>query len=104
MDKSILNSVYFLYVIYNISTCFSYKITYKTSRANRHTNTNEAFGAEAGKGKISREVCQSRAGGDDALGYIKRDLLRDAPGVELSIEFKSVTSMEDILSPANFGL
>jgi hypothetical protein len=77
MDKSILNIVNFLYVIYDISTCSSYTITYKTSRANRNTNTNEAFRAEAGKGKISREVCQRRAGGDDALGYIKHDLLRD---------------------------
>ena len=57
---------------------FRYKITYKTSRANRNTNTNEAFRTEADKDKINREVCQSRAGGDDALRYIKRDLLRDA--------------------------
>ena len=77
MDKSILKSVYFLYVIYDISTCFRYKITYKNIRANRHTNTNESFRAEVDKGKISREVCQNRSVGDDTLLYIKRDLLRD---------------------------
>jgi hypothetical protein len=77
MDKSIMNRVQFLYVIYDISTCFSYKITYKNIRANRHTNTNEDFRAEAGQGKIRREVCQRRADGDDAFHYIKRDLLCD---------------------------
>jgi hypothetical protein len=41
------------------------------------TNTNETFRSEDDKGQISREVYQSRAGGDDALRYIKRDLLRD---------------------------
>jgi len=74
MDKSILNSVWFS-TSSMISTCFSYKITYKHIRANRHTNTNEALRAEAVKGQVSREVCQRRTGGDDALRYIKSDLL-----------------------------
>ena len=77
MYKAVLNSVQCFNVIYNSPTCFSYKITYKNIRANRHTNTNETFRAETGKGEISLEVCQSRADGDDALRYIKRDLLRD---------------------------
>jgi len=42
-----------------------------------YTNTNETFRSEDDKGQISREVYQSRAGGDDALRYIKRDLLHD---------------------------
>jgi len=79
MDKSILNSVWFS-TSSMISTCFSYKITYKHIRANRHTNTNEAFRAEAGKSQICREVCQSRAGSNKAVRYIERDLLRDTLG------------------------
>jgi hypothetical protein len=44
------------YIIYDIPT-------------NRHTNTNETFRSEAGKGEVIREVCQIRAGGDEALRF-----------------------------------
>ena len=69
---------------------FSYKVTYKIIRADRHTDTNETFRAEAGKSQICREKCQSGAGGDDTLRYIKRDLLRDS----LSREDDCLTNTE----------
>ncbi len=45
--KDILNSIQFLYVIYDIPTFFPYKTLYKSISANRHTNANETFRAEA---------------------------------------------------------
>ena len=65
------------------------------------TNANETFRTEAGKGEVIREVCQSRAGGDDALLYIKRDLLRDTLSREdggLSyVEFQTSISLQNSL-------
>jgi hypothetical protein len=46
VDKAILNSIYFLYVIYDISTCFSHKTPYKDISDNRHTDTYETFRTE----------------------------------------------------------
>ena len=82
MDKSILNSIQFLNVIYDIPTCFSYKITYKCIRANRHTDTNETFRAKGVKGNVRPKVRQCGAGSNDAVRYIERSLLRNAMGRE----------------------
>jgi hypothetical protein len=78
VDKAILNSIEFLDVIYDIPTCFSYKITYKCIRANRHTETNETFRAKGVNGNFRPEVCQCGADSNDAVRYIERSLLRDA--------------------------
>ncbi len=76
--EAILNSIEFLNVIYDISTCFSYKITYKCIRADRHTDTNETFGAKGVKGNFRPEVRQCGAGSNDAVRYVERSLLRNA--------------------------
>jgi hypothetical protein len=53
VDKTILDSVYLLYVIYERPTRFRYKIPYKNISTNRHTNTNETFRNEERKTELS---------------------------------------------------
>ena len=48
------------------------------------------FSVEDDTDKISREVCQSGADGDDDLRYIKRNLLRDAFRVGKTIRMSTV--------------
>ena len=60
MYKSILNNVQFFNVIYNIPTCFNYKVLYKIISTNRHTNTNETFRTERSKGDIAAKLSQCR--------------------------------------------
>jgi hypothetical protein len=51
--------------------------------------------------EVSREVCQSRAGGDDALRYIKRDLLCDTLSREdgglRDVELQTIIYLENNL-------
>jgi hypothetical protein len=58
MNKSVLNSVQFLDVMYNIPTCFIYKVLYKSISTNRQTDTNETFRTERGEENVPAEVSQ----------------------------------------------
>ena len=49
VDKSILNTIQFLYVIYDIPTCFSHKTPYKSISAYGYANANEIFRTEINK-------------------------------------------------------
>jgi hypothetical protein len=52
LNKDILNNLWFLNVIYDIPTCFNYKITYKCIRVNRHTDTSETFRSKGVEGQF----------------------------------------------------
>jgi hypothetical protein len=56
------------------------KITYKSIRTSRHTDTNETFRSERRKVNVRREVCQCGTGSKDVVRYIKRILLCCALG------------------------
>jgi hypothetical protein len=98
VDKAILDSVQFLYVINDRPTCFSYKVTHKSVCTNRHTN--ETFRAERSEGDIRIKGSQSRAVVDDAVRDIERSLMRNALGEDGGlgdVEVKSSILLEDIL-------
>jgi hypothetical protein len=42
MDEDILNIIYLLYVLNDVSACFSYKLSYKSICTNMHTDTYES--------------------------------------------------------------
>jgi hypothetical protein len=54
--KSVLNVVQFFDVIYNNPTCCDYKVLYKSSSTNRHTDTNQTFRAERGEENVPPEL------------------------------------------------
>ena len=80
MYKTILNSVSFLYVIYNSPTCFSYKVPYESVSTNRHTDTNETIRTEGPDSDIPTDVKQRGGSQNDVLRHIKGSLLGDALG------------------------
>ena len=58
VDKAILNLIYFLYIICNPPTCFSYEVAYKRISSNMHIDTNETIRTERDEDNIPSEVHQ----------------------------------------------
>jgi hypothetical protein len=100
MYKAVLNSVQFLYVIYNSPTCFSYKVLYKSISTNRHTNTNETLRTEGSKKQVPAEVSQRGGCLYDVLRHIKGSLGSDALGEDgglRDVELQASILLEDML-------